>query len=333
MKFSEVYRALIELIPTRVPVYLWGPPGVGKSSLVKQVAAAMDMDVIDLRAVLLDPVDLRGLPVHDKKADQVRWSPPAFLPVKGKVGRRKGIIFADELAQAAPLVQAAFLQGILDHRIGETELSEDWCWVAASNRQEDRAGTHRVISPLLNRFVHLDLDVSTADWQAWAESAGISPMLRGFINYRPGLLFSHEQNARAFPTPRSWTFVNTALGAVPRDLLPAVAAGAVGEGAAAEFIAFQNLASQLPDLDEVLATPLAAPVPTEPAVLYALSAALVNRIRGADDAVVDNFLAYVGRLEPEFAILTLRDGNAANSRVVRSPKGRELIAKHRLFCT
>src|SRR4029079_16077237 len=173
MKTSEVARALAALVPTGRPVYLWGPPGCGKSSVVRQAATALGLDLVDVRATLLDPVDLRGLPRVSK--DTAVWCPPAFLPRSGT-----GLLFLDELAQAAPMVQAACLQLTLDRRIGEYELPSGWSVIAASNRAEDRAGTHRLITPLLNRFVHVDLDVSADDWQAWAVAAGVAPEVRAF---------------------------------------------------------------------------------------------------------------------------------------------------------
>jgi MoxR-like ATPase len=175
-----------------------GPARCGKSAVVRKTADDLKLNLVDVRATLLDPVDLRGLPRLSN--DSAVWCPPAFLP-KGGEGR----LFLDELAQAAPLVQAACLQLTLDRRVGEYELPEGWAVVAASNRAEDRAGTHRLISPLLNRFVHLDLEVSAGDWQAWAVSANVAPEVRAFLRYRPGLLlqFDASTNSRAFPTPRS----------------------------------------------------------------------------------------------------------------------------------
>ena len=150
MRPTEVIRALAALIPTQRPIYIWGSPGVGKSSLVKQAASTLGLELVDVRATLLDPVELRGIPcIH---GDVAVWCPPAFLPQDGQ-----GILFLDELALAPPLVQAACLQLTLDRRVGEYELPDGWSVIAASNRVEDRAGTHRLISPLLNRFVHLNL--------------------------------------------------------------------------------------------------------------------------------------------------------------------------------
>lgn len=336
MRPTDVARAVQAMVKARRPSFLWGPPGLGKSSLVRQVAGAMKMDLIDLRAVLLDPVDLRGLPVVSQAEDGAKladWVPPKFLPLKGKMGGRKGIIFADELAQAAPLVQSAFLQGILDHRIGEAELDPDWVWVAASNRQEDRAGAHRVISPLLNRFLHIDVEVSKDDWYTFALGAGFAPEVTSFINWKPEALlqFDPAKNDRAFPTPRSWEFVSQLLPHTPPDLLHHVVAGAVGEGAAAEFSAFVQIYRNLPDPDKVLASPATFQVPDDSSVLFALCGALVDRIKQASKEKLTRFVACITRLPQEYGMLAFRDGAQVNRDVMFVPGASQWMAQQRSY--
>lgn len=323
MRPSDLSRTLAAVLPAGRPVYLWGPPGVGKSSVVRQAACELKLAVVDLRATLLDPVDLRGLPRLVK--DIAVWCPPAFLPRAGH-----GVLFLDELAQAPPLVQAACLQLVLDRRLGEYELPEGWVVVAASNRQEDRAGAHRLISPLLNRFVHLDLDVCPDDWQQWAVTAGIAPEVRAFLRFRPGLLFQFDAstNPRAFPTPRSWQFVSDVLAKTPLNLLHPVITGCVGEGAAVEFLGFVRLYRELPDLDAVLRDPDHAPVPREPAVLYALVRALVELCR-SDRAPLSEFVRYASRLPDEFGLLAMRDALAVNRKLVSLPTVQQWIARAR----
>jgi ATPase family associated with various cellular activities (AAA) len=320
MRPHDLVRALTALVPTRRPAYLWGPPGCGKSSLVRLVANELKLDLLDVRATLLDPVDLRGLPtVADGRAE---WCPPAFLPRDGA-----GLLLLDELAQAMPAVQAACLQLVLDRQLGEYTLPDGWSVVAASNRAEDRAGTHRLISPLLNRFVHLDLDVSAEDWQQWAVTANVAPEVRAFLRFRPGLLFQFEPaaNPRAFPTPRSWQFVSDVLAATPEALLHRVAAGCVGDGPAAEFAGFLRLYRELPDVGQALSHPETTPVPKEPAVLYALVGALVETCR-QDAAPLANFVTYAIRMPDEFALLALRDALAINPKLVALPKVQQWIA-------
>jgi hypothetical protein len=323
MRPTEVTRALAALLPARRPIYLWGPPGCGKSSLVRQAADSLGLDLVDLRATLLDPVDLRGLPRLD--GETAVWCPPAFLPRYGA-----GVLFLDELAQAAPLVQAACLQLTLDRRVGEYELPDGWSVVAASNRSEDRAGTHRLITPLLNRFVHLDLEVFNQDWQDWAVKDGVAPEVRSFLQHRPELLAQFEPAAspRAFPTPRSWQFVSDVLPVTPRELLHPVVSGCVGEGPAAEFLAFLELYRELPDLDQVLARPDTAPVPVQPSVLWALCGALVEKCRDLSTPLA-NFAAYVLRLPDEFTLFALGGALQVQRKLATLPAVQQWIDRAR----
>jgi hypothetical protein len=321
-------QALSSLVQTKLPVYLWGPPGVGKSSLVRQAAASNEMDVCDIRAVLLDPVDLRGLPRVDKSG-VAQWCPPAFLPRKGQ-----GILFLDELAQAPPLVQAACLQLTLDRRIGEYALPDGWAVVAASNRQEDRAGAHRLITPLLNRFVHLDLEVSNDDWQTWAIAANIAPEVRAFLRFCPGDLFSFDpsRNERAFPTPRSWEAVSKiiSIACVPQ-LTHSLVAGCIGEGIAAKFCAFVRLFHELPDVDNVLATAATVALPTKLDIQYALCGAIVERCRTGNQKVIDDALTICRRLNSdEMSLLLARDIlTVAKTAVLMSPQKVAILQRHR----
>ena len=202
MKASAITEALKSLIAAKRPVFLWGPPGVGKSSIVGQVAAAKNLCLKDLRALLLDPVDIRGLP-HLASDGRATWAIPDFLPSDGA-----GLLFLDELNAAPSMVQAAFYQLILDRKLGEYTLPDDWVIVAAGNRDSDRATTSRMPSPLRNRFVHLTFEVDTEDWSNWAISNKIRPEVIAFIRFRPELLNQFDKDAFAFPTPRTWEFLS-----------------------------------------------------------------------------------------------------------------------------
>jgi MoxR-like ATPase len=298
---SHIGRALQTCISARQPVFLWGPPGVGKSQVAAQTAAAMHLALLDIRAVLLDPVDLRGLP-HIGEDQRTHWRAPAFLPTGGA-----GVLFLDELNAAPPLVQAACYQLILDRALGEYRLPEGWAVLAAGNRDQDRAVTHRMPTALANRFVHLDFEPHLPDWLAWAERAGIRPEVCAFLRFRPALLhdFDPARADRAFPSPRSWAFVSALLAARPDAAIEAsLVAGAVGEGAAVEFAAFLRLWRELPDTDAVLADPDAAPAPRDPAVATALCEALGRQAR---PETMPALARYAARLPAEFGVLLMRE--------------------------
>jgi len=143
MRSKDITETLGALVDQKLPTFLWGAPGIGKSSVVKQVAEAKGIGFIDLRLSLMDPTDLKGIPFYENRAHQAVWAPPSFLPREGS-----GILFLDELNTAAPSVQASAYQLILDRRVGEYELPEGWAIVAAGNRENDRGVVYRMPLPL-----------------------------------------------------------------------------------------------------------------------------------------------------------------------------------------
>ena len=166
MKASSVAHALSVLINARQPVFVWGGPGVGKSSIVRQLAQSLEQTLQDIRALLLDPVDLRGLPFLGTDG-RSKWAAPEFLPQGGE-----GILFLDELNAAPAMVQASCYQLVLDRKLGEYTLPDGWAIVAAGNRDSDRGATTRMPTPLRNRFVHLEFDVDVQEWCEWAIQGG-----------------------------------------------------------------------------------------------------------------------------------------------------------------
>lgn len=327
VKPREAAGILEDVLPSRLPVMIWGQPGIGKSDIVRQTAKKLGRPVTDVRAVLLDPVDLRGLP-HVNGDGRAHWCPPAFLPYDPAA---KNIIFLDELAQAPAMTQAACLQLMLDRQLGEYTLPDDCLLVAASNRQSDRAGAHRLITPLLNRFVHLHLEPSFDDWKVWALCNSIDARVLAFLNFKPQAMcqFDPKSADESFPTPRSWAFVSRVI--AKTDPTMAVIAGCVGSGAAAEFMAFVKYYRELPDMDELMADPDHYPLPKgdrEPSVAYALCGALVERLR-SDPACADKYGRIASRMEPEFAMLSIRDGMACERKLQQVPAVRKWLSDNR----
>jgi len=294
---SQALRQLV--VEEQQPVFIWGSPGTGKSSVVNQLAAELGIALRDIRALLLDPVDLRGLPFVGKDG-RSQWATPEFLPQDGE-----GILFLDELNAAPAMVQASCYQLVLDRKVGEYTLPEGWAIVAAGNRDSDRAATTRMPTPLRNRFVHLDLEVDVQEWSEWAIKANVRPEVIAFIRFRPELLSAFDRDANAFPSPRSWEFVSRILNSRPDSSAEhELIAGAVGTGAATEFSAFLRMFRELPNIDSILLNPTQEPVPENAAAQYAVASALA---RCASDTNFDRISLYLNRLPTEFRVLCVRD--------------------------
>lgn len=318
MRPSQLLRVLDrEFLSTseghHTPVMLWGPPGVGKSQMVAQVASGHAVPVIDIRLSQMEPSDLRGIPFRVE--DRVEWAVPAILPNEERHGNR-GILFLDEITSAPPAVSAAAYQLILDRRLGEYEVPGHWAIFAAGNRQGDRGVTYTMPAPLANRFSHFEVDTHLDDWVAWAYANDIDERVIAFLRFRPEMLFDFDpaHNPVAFPSPRSWEFAHRGLhkfGDHPQ-LLQGTLQACVGPAAGIELHAFVNSLDQMPDLDAILAGD-EVPVPTEIDLQYAVAAALVGRaIRanaGVDAArVISNILVYAGRFpQREMGVMLVSD--------------------------
>lgn len=298
VKATDLRLGLESCVKVKQPAMVWGLTGGGKSSVVRQLASSLGYDLRDVRLVLLDSVDLRGIPTVDKDGC-TKWAIPDFLPRKGK-----GILFFDEFPQAPPSVQAAALQITLDRKLGEYELPDGWTVIAAGNLMTEGAGGHRMITPLKNRFVHYGLKVDVNDWSKWALGAGIEQVVIAFVRFRPELLHKFDKNSNAFPTPRSWEFVSRLLAVrLPSAVEFATIEGTVGHAAAIEFTAFMKTWRDLPNIDSILLNPETAKVPTEPSVIYATAAAIA---RLATVKNVGRFIKYLDRLATEYNVMAVK---------------------------
>jgi len=151
------------------PIFLWGPPGIGKSDIVKQITDGLpNSHLIDVRLSLWEPTDIKGIPFFDSNAGTMAWAPPSELPSDEFAAQYDNIVlFLDEMNSAAPAVQAAAYQLILNRKVGTYKLPDNVLIVAAGNRDADKGVTYRMPAPLANRFIHLEMVVSFDDWFEW----------------------------------------------------------------------------------------------------------------------------------------------------------------------
>lgn len=258
------------------PVMLWGPPGIGKSQMVAQVAEKQNVEVIDIRLSQMEPSDLRGIPFRIE--DRVEWAVPSMLPDSKRHGVQ-GILFLDEITSAPPSVSAAAYQLILDRRLGDYFVPDGWAIFAAGNRQGDRGVTYSMPAPLANRFSHYEVDTHLDDWVAWAFSNGIDERIIAFVRFRPELLFDFDpaHNPVAFPSPRSWEYSHRALKKFmgTPDLLLGSLQACVGQAAGIELKAFIDNLENMPDLEAIVRGEKAS-VPKEIDLQYAVATALVG---------------------------------------------------------
>src|SRR6056300_880871 len=208
---EEARLAISQCFSKKRPVFLWGPPGIGKSELVSDIAKEREGLMIDLRLGQMDPTDIRGIPFYNKENNLMDWAPPIDLPTEETAKDYPIVVlFLDEMNSAAPSVQAAAYQLILNRRVGKYVLPDNVVIVAAGNRESDKGVTYRMPAPLANRFIHIEMRVDFEDWQDWATLNCIHPEVVGYVGYAKQDLydFDPKSSSRAFATPRSWSFVS-----------------------------------------------------------------------------------------------------------------------------
>ena len=239
------------------PVFLWGPPGIGKSELVADITAEMKGLMIDLRLGQMDPTDIRGIPFYNKELGLMDWAPPIDLPDEATAKKYPTVVlFLDEMNSSAPAVQAAAYQLILNRRVGKYKLPDNVVMVAAGNRESDKGVVYRMPTPLANRFIHQEMRVDFESWEQWAVKNKIHKDVIGYLAYSKQDLydFDPKSSSRAFATPRSWSFVSELLedNDTDKNALLNLIAGAVGEGLAVKFMAHRKVASQMPNPTDIL---------------------------------------------------------------------------------
>lgn len=240
------------LIKINRPVMIWGAPGIGKSDIIQQIGDEQGRNVIDLRLLLMEPTDLRGIPYYNKDKNVMSWAPPVDLPTDPKA---TDILFLDEINAAPPAVQAAAYQLILNRKIGNYSLPAGVSIVSAGNRESDRGVTYRMPSPLANRMVNIEMSVNFDDWLVWATKKEVHPDVVGYLTFAKQDLYDFDpaSSSRGFATPRSWSFVGEMIDdSMDATQMTDLITGAVGEGLAVKFQAHRKIAGQLPNPSDIL---------------------------------------------------------------------------------
>jgi hypothetical protein len=320
VKPTSLRDILIRTIPARMPILITGSPGIGKTDIVHQAASAVGADLLVVHMVVKDPTDFSGLPWPEN--GHAKLLPIGDLRLI-KEAQRPLVVLLDDFGQASTAVQAVAMQMVLARRIGEHIIPDHVVFIAATNRRQDRAGVSGILEPVKSRFILLELVPTVEDFAAWAMAAGKRPEVIAFIRFRSELLNKFDPTAEMVnsPCPRTWSKVSDILDLnLPRELELPMFAGAVGEGAALEFINFLQAQRDLPRIEDILASPDTAPIPTSMNLLYAVAVGLAMKATAANFPKV---LIYAQRLlaagHAEFGVLLIRDSFRRDPLIAATP--------------
>ena len=301
------------------PIFLWGPPGIGKSDIVRQITDDLgNSHLIDIRLSLWEPTDIKGIPYFDSNSGTMVWGAPAELPTEEFASQYDYVVlFLDEMNSAAPAVQAAAYQLILNRRVGQYKLPDNVVIIAAGNREADKGVTYRMPAPLANRFVHLELTVSFDDWFQWAVVNNIHADVAGYLQFAKKDLYDFDPKSpsRSFATPRSWTFVSELLDdGLDAETTTDLVSGAIGEGLAVKFMAHRKVASTMPNPTDILDGQVTELKQKEISAMYSLTVSLCYELKESSDkndkkfnSKVNNFLRFaMDNFETELVVMGMK---------------------------
>jgi len=317
---NNAKKSIVRAFKKKRPLFIWGAPGIGKSDIVGQVASEIDAHMIDIRLSLWDPTDIKGIPYYSSNDNTMQWAPPQELPTQEFAKKHKFIVlFLDEMNSAAPAVQAAAYQLILNRKVGTYVLPDNVLIVAAGNRDADKGVTYRMPAPLANRFVHLELKVDFDDWFQWAVNNDIHQDVVGYLTFSKKDLYDFDPKSpsRSFATPRSWSFVSELLEddddeTTTTDLV----SGSVGEGLAVKFMAHRKVSAKLPNPSDVLTGKVKTLDTREISAMYSLTVSLCYELKEANDKgnkkfdeMVNNFLRFsMDNFDTELVVMGIKLG-------------------------
>jgi hypothetical protein len=317
----QARRSLLKAFKHQRPIFLWGPPGIGKSELVADITEELNGYMIDLRLGQMDPTDIRGIPFYNKEIGKMDWAPPIDLPDEELASKFPIVVlFLDEMNSAAPSIQAAAYQLILNRRVGKYCLPKNVVMVAAGNRESDKGVTYRMPTPLANRFIHQEMKVDFDSWQDWAVLHNIHKDVIGFLGSNKQELneTNSKSASRAFPTPRSWSFVSQLLSDDDSDeeTLTNLISGTIGEGLALKFNAHRKVSGRMPKPEDILSGKVTSLEVKEVSAMYSLVISMCYELKEAINKKVsdkdfhemsDNFFSYMMKnFEQELVIMGAR---------------------------
>jgi hypothetical protein len=328
---------LAHVIRANLVPMLTSSPGMGKSSIAKQVADTFNLKLIDVRLAQSDPCDLNGFPTTNTERTKASYVPmDTFptehdeLPLKEDGTPYAGwFLLLDEFNSAPPSVQSAAYKIVLDRQIGQFNLHPKVAIMAAGNLSTDKAIVNRMSTAMQSRMVHFEMSLDVDAWLEWASNNNIDYRITSFINYDKAALhkFDPKHNDHTFPCPRTWEFMSKLVKPIPTigfDMM-SLLQGTVGPGMGTKFLTFCDIFNKLPNINDIINNSKTMKVPEEPDVCYAVAGLISNHI---DSNNATALLEFLQRMPVEFQVVTLKGAIRQNATLASNPDVLKWVTKN-----
>lgn len=318
--------AALRYLQAGIVPLLVGHPAIGKSSIARQIADMLELELIDTRLSTRDVTFLSGYPFRSECGTRAIHLPYAEFPVEGSElpeGKRGWLLFFDELMDISRTMQSAAYEVILDRRVGGKPLHENCLVMAAGNFTSSGAAANRSNTALNSRMGRIPI---SPNFYQWLEDVALPKQydsrIIAFLSMYPNKLFEFDENQDAdipFSAPRTWEFIDKLLDVEPEitDDDQMIFAGSITPSTAAEFVQFSKIMNELTPIEDILKEPDAAKIPDSPAMKWAMITSLFNHMDEKEKVIA--LSKYVDRYTLDFRILFYRNiiANHSEYRQVR----------------
>ena len=306
----QLIKYLKSTIMAKQVAMIHGPPGAGKSDIVRELAENYNLEVIDIRLSQMDPTELMGYPKLD--GEKGTFVPMDLFPLEGDdipEGKTGWLLFFDEITSVSKSVESAAYKIILDKHVGMHRLHKNVVMICAGNRNTDGAVATKMGTAMSSRMMHFDLEVSTKDWIFWANNHDVDHRIVSFMEFRPDAIsqFDPKHTDHTFPCPRTWTILSTVLQKIQQPKLEDIflLEACIGKGMSRDFFAYLQVANKMPTIEEILAKPDKIKIPEEPHDLKIALTGLVSHHAKASN--LDKIVTFLLRLPIENQVVGVRN--------------------------
>lgn len=332
MNFKDTKASVIACIAANLVPFVQSSPGIGKSAMAKEIAEHFNLCLIDYRISSADITDFNGFPKIDPVTNTATYVPFDTFPVdttplpdkfdaQGNViGKYDGwLILMDELNHGNPTILRSCYKLILDKMVGQRKLHSRARIMACGNLATDNAMTNKLGSALDSRVIQYFLRSDHKEWIPFANTANFDFRITSWIGFSPDKLnvFTPDTPPGPYACQRTWEFVHKLIHKIPvlDSTHVELISGAIGEGAAREFIGYTKVFQDLPTIDAIVNSPVTAKLPTSPDCMFAVCGLLGNY---ADLTNITSVMKYAARLPLEFNVVALQSATMRNKTLLTS---------------
>lgn len=211
------------------PLLMIGPPGIGKTAIMKQIAEETGEGLVSYSMTHHTRQSAIGLPIIEKKVYDGREQPVTEYTMSEivsslydyieKTGKKQGIMFLDEINCVSETLTPVMLQLLQNKTFGKHSLPDGWIIVAAGNPPEYNRAVRELDMATVDRVKNLDIDPDLEIWQIYAAKRQIHPAIRTYLTVYPDHFYVIREIDRqqTFVTARGWEDLSLMMDSCEED--------------------------------------------------------------------------------------------------------------------